>query len=150
MAELSAQSAMRHTGTVVAADAETVTVRFERSAMCKHCGACLEAGEREMEIRVPREKEAEVGDTVEVALEKKALLLATLLCYVLPLAGLLIGLLAGSLFGEWVAFGMGLGVCALTLCALIPIERKAKKTTRYQPRLVSVSKQQMKGEQYGK
>lgn len=144
--KITEQSAMWHAGKVVAGDAETVTVRFERSAMCKHCGACLEVGEREMEIRVRNDKGAAIGDTVEVALEKKALLTATLLCYMIPLVGLLLGMWIGSLFGEWVAFGMGLGTCALSLCALIPIERKVKKNAQFQPRLLSVVKQQTKGE----
>lgn len=129
------QNTVRHFGTVTAVENGYATVRFERSSACKHCGACLEAGEREMEIRVENSRHAEVGDLVEVAMEKRAVLTATVLCYVLPLLGLLAGVIVGSFFGEWYAFGLGLGICAGMLLLLIPIERRAKTRGQFQPRM---------------
>ena len=41
-----------HSGTVVALEDGMAVVRFERSSMCAHCGACMAAGEHEMEARV--------------------------------------------------------------------------------------------------
>ena len=89
-----------HTGTVVALCGDRAVIRFSRSPMCRHCGACFAAGETEMETSVENTLRAEVGERVAVELPPRRLLKASVLAYALPLAALLLGLLLGSSWGE--------------------------------------------------
>ena len=63
---------------------------------------------------------------------------ACLTALLLPLAGLLIGVVLGSRINEWWAFGLGLGLCVLTLPILHFADRRAKASGRFAPKLVSV------------
>lgn len=86
---------MEETGTVISSKADEVTVRFERTDACKKCGACTFGEDGEMLMNMRNETGAAVGDLVTVQLSEKRLLLASLLAYGLPLAGLIGGLVLG-------------------------------------------------------
>ena len=49
-----------HVGTVIAVEGPIAVIRFARSSMCAHCGACMTAGEHEMETRVPNALDAQL------------------------------------------------------------------------------------------
>lgn len=132
------QRTVSHIGTVVRVENGEAVVRFLRTSACKSCGACLTAGESEMEVRVGDTLGVQPGDRVTVELSRKSMLTAAALCYLLPLAGLLIGVVLGSRINEWWAFGLGLGLCVLTLPVLRFADRRAKASGRFVPKLVSV------------
>ena len=136
------QPRIRHVGTVEKVENGRATVRFLRSSACKSCGACLTAGDSEMEVTVKDTLGVQPGELVTVELSKRAMLSAAALCYLLPLAGLLVGVIVGSFLGEWVAFGLGLGLCAAMFLVLHFVDRRAKANGRYEPQLVSVMKKE--------
>ena len=125
-----------HTGTVVAVCGDRAVIRFSRSPMCKHCGACFAAGETEMETSVENTLRAEVGERVAVELPPRRLLKASVLAYALPLAALLLGLLLGSSWGEVPAIVLGLCCCALAYVLLRILDRKFSRARTFEPRML--------------
>ncbi|MDR2513781.1 MAG: SoxR reducing system RseC family protein [Christensenellaceae bacterium] len=133
---------MEESGRVLEIHGETMTVLFERSAMCERCGACEKANE-EMRMLVGRAEEAEVGDRVKVSLRGGTLLKAALLAYGLPLAGLLLGLILGETLPfqgnrDLIAVGLGLGFAGLAFFGLKLSEPLREK--RYTPTVVAIEK----------
>lgn len=127
-----------HSGTVVALDGEMAVVCFQRSSMCAHCGACLAAGEREMETRVKNSLNASVGDRVHVELSAGTVAGASFIAYCIPLAGLLLGVLIGSLFSEIAAIACGLGCCAIAYLLLRVLDKRFARMQSFQPRMISL------------
>lgn len=127
-----------HVGTVVKVENGMATVRFQRTGACKSCGACLVAGDENMETTVQDTIQAAVGDQVLVEIARSGALLATVFCYVFPLAGLLLGVLIGIPLGEWWSFGLGLGLCALTFFVLKLCDKYAKASGRFAPHLIRI------------
>lgn len=127
-----------HVGTVVALEGDTAVVRFQRSSMCAHCGACLTAGEHEMETRVKNELGAAVGDRVRVALPGKKVAGASLIAYLIPLLALLAGVLAGSLISDIAAILCGLACCAAAYLVLRVLDRRFQRMQSFQPRMITL------------
>ncbi|MFR6344633.1 MAG: SoxR reducing system RseC family protein [Christensenellales bacterium] len=82
-----------------AAGKKRALVVFERSSACQHCGACQRADGAQMQVWLPNEKNAQVGDKVRVELGAKSMLRATWLAYIFPL----VMLFAGVGLGYWLA-----------------------------------------------
>ncbi len=132
------ENKVRHTGTVVAVSDGMAVVRFTRTSACKHCGACLTAGDQQMEVRVKDTLGVKPGDCVEVALAAKKMLAASALCYLMPLGGLLLGVLTGSLISElWALIG-GLTLMACCFLALWLLDRYFRRGKRFVPQLVKI------------
>lgn len=127
-----------HIGTVVAVEESIAVIRFARSSMCAHCGACLTAGEHEMETRVPNSLHAEIGDRVSVALSGKKIAGASLIAYLIPLAALLLGVVIGSVFSDIAAILGGLGCCAIAYWILRLLDRRFARMQSFQPRMIAI------------
>lgn len=117
-------------------------IRFLRSAQCAHCGACLTAGESEMEVELLNPVGAKVGDHVSVSLEPKRVVQASLLAYALPLALLLLGVWVGSRISELYALLFGVGACGIGYLILRLFEKKGKKEA-FRPRIVAILNRQV-------
>ena len=128
-----------HSGTGVALEDGMAVVRFERSSMCAHCGACMAAGEHEMEARVQNRLGAAVGDRVRVELPGRVIAGASLVAYLVPLAALLLGVLVGSLFSELAAIVAGLCCCAAAYLLLRVLDRRFARMQALQPRMISIT-----------
>ena len=87
---------MIRTGKVIEAKGTALKVCFERPEMCAHCKMCAE-GIREGSTVIMLRGNARTGDTVEVEMPDRQLLRYTAAAYLIPLAMLLLGLLAGGL-----------------------------------------------------
>ena len=85
---------MVRTGKVVGTDGKTIDVCFERPEMCAKCGACM--GRKPHEETVKIEGTAAVGDTVAVEMPDAKIVKVSLIAYIIPLIGLLAGLLIGQ------------------------------------------------------
>lgn len=93
---------MLERGTVISRADGTVHVAIEPSEACATCGACAEGagGARVLEDVVDA-LGAAVGDTVEVETPLRARRRAQGLVYVVPVAAIIAGYLAGFLLGTW-------------------------------------------------
>ena len=133
---------VRHTGTVSAVDRGMAVVRFTRTSACKHCGACLTAGDQQMEVRVKDTLGVKPGDCVEVTLAAKKMLTASALCYLMPLGGLLAGVLTGSLISELWALILGVALMACCFLVLWLLDRHFRKDKRFVPQLVKICEEE--------
>jgi len=114
---------MREEATVVGVQGRLVRVRMKPSAECGTCCACsvLVGSAREMEIET--ELPVAVGSRVVVEISQAKPWLSALLLFVLPLAGLIFGMIAGAQWGSGdaapVALGFGLLAAFYVLAAAI-------------------------------
>lgn len=127
-----------HVGTVIAIEGSMAVIRFARSSMCAHCGACMTAGEHEMETRVPNALGAQIGDQVSVALSGKKIAGASLIAYLIPLAALLLGVFVGSLISDVAAIIGGLCCCAAAYLILRLLDRRFTCMQSFQPHMIAI------------
>lgn len=133
---------LEHSGRVVAIEDGWATVRFQRSGACKTCGACLTAGDNEMEVKAKDDIGVSVGDTVRVSLSSQKMLTASTLCYAVPLGLLLLGTFIGTRISVLWGIIMGLGLCALSFLILRLVEQKVKKSGSFAPAIIYIEKEE--------
>ncbi|MGA7801176.1 MAG: SoxR reducing system RseC family protein [Gammaproteobacteria bacterium] len=135
---------------VVALDGEFAWVETERKSACgscaanKGCGTAALAkvlGQRRTRVRALNRPGAAVGDEVLIGLDERALVRGSLAVYAVPL----LALLAGALFGQYMAVQLGLadvegttvlaGLAGLGvgLLWLRGFGRRIQRDGRYQP-----------------
>ena len=130
---------MVRTGKVVDAGSGTIDVCFERPEMCAQCGACMGHKPHEETVRI--KGKASVGDYVNVEMPDAKIVKVSLIAYIIPLAGLLIGLLFGQAVLKadlWAAvFGLaGLGGGILITRVF---DKKLGAQKAWQPRLLGIA-----------
>ena len=130
---------MERTGEVTAVKGEWLEVTFCRPADCEKCNACG-MGQKKASMMV--RGKANLGDQAVVSMPSSTVMQASLLAYVLPLLGLLIGLFAGTaLFPQAQnAAGLigGLIGLAIPLAFVVLTEKRRRQSDRWQPTLVEV------------
>ena len=129
---------MEKVGEITGKQGELLEVTFCRPQDCGHCHAC-EGGAEPTVLRL--RGEGQIGDYAVVSLPGSTVVKASLLAYVLPIAGLLGGMAIGSALGGeggvWVAVGGAAGL-GLTLGAVWLTERFRSRSARWQPTLTRV------------
>ncbi len=133
---------MLRTGRVTKENKHGVEVCFERLAACHGCNAC---GRDKKSTTVFVYGQASVGDTVSVEMPDAQVLRASLLTYLLPLAGLLGGLAVGSAVApgkDWAMVLAGFVGMALSIGLLKVIDRRLGQRAAWQPRIVEVNPSQ--------
>ncbi len=130
---------MERLGEVTRVDGKWIEVTFCRPSDCDKCHACM-GGNKTTTLRL--EGKAKVGDTALVSMPDSTITQASLIAYGLPLAGLLIGMLAGDALypaenslGAFVGAAIGL---AIPLIGLIATERSRKNNPKWSPKLIRV------------
>lgn len=127
-----------------------VWVKTRQNSACGNCKAKAGCGQEvlqrlgqnwmELEIRLPEEfPEALMpGDTVEIGIDERAVLMASLLAYGVPLAGLLLGITAASAI-ESRLLGVAAAGAGLYLGALI-VQRwvRGQCSSAYEPVVIGV------------
>jgi len=89
---------MREIGIVLKIKGTRAEISLPRKSACETCGKCgLGRGEGEMALEAENRPGARPGDRVEVEIPERDPLLAALLLFGLPLAGMLLGVVAGAL-----------------------------------------------------
>ena len=129
---------MVRTGRVIGTQDGVLEVCFERPEMCAQCGACM--GHKPHEETVKIEGDAMVGDTVAVEMPDAKIVKVSLIAYIIPLIGLLLGLLIGQTLLNndlWAAVIGLIGLAAGVLTARI-FDRKLGAQKSWQPKLLSV------------
>jgi sigma-E factor negative regulatory protein RseC len=96
-----AVSGFRERGVVIAVEGDSADVRVAAGAACESCkGDCCRVDKDGLVVGgALNEPGARVGDEVEVVVPEGADVRAGLIVYILPVAGLLLGYLAGNLLG---------------------------------------------------
>lgn len=130
---------MERTGTVAAVRGEWLEITFCRPTDCGKCNACL-GGKSQSTLHV--KGKAKVGDVAVVTMPEKTMLQASLLAYLLPLVGLLVGMIGFSLLlpglkdlAAVIGAAVGLG---LSLLIVRVTEARRKKDPAWQVQLVEV------------
>ena len=131
---------MEQTGEVIEVRDGLLTVQFCRPEACENCRACTLGKHRSM-IKIPGE--AQVGDIVTVSMPEGQVAKASLMAYLMPLCGLLLGMFTGWALGgdipAIIGAAAGLGISMLILKLL---DSRLRKDLRWTPRLVAVVKKQ--------
>lgn len=130
---------MERMGEVTAVRGDSVEITFCRPADCEKCGAC-HGSRAQMQITV--KGEAQVGDFAVVDMPASSVVKASALAYVLPLAGLLLGVAVGSLLfpvQESLAgvIGGAIGL-AVTLGVVAATEKKRRSDPAWSPKLLRI------------
>lgn len=127
---------MERLGEVTAVDGKWLEITFCRPSDCEKCHACM-GGDKTMTLRL--EGKAQVGDKALVEMPASTITQGALLAYALPLAGMLIGMLAGDAllpldgaFGAITGAAVGL---ALPLIYLLATEKKRRSDPKWTPQL---------------
>ncbi len=130
-------------GQVVSLEKDRMMVKFTRLSACKGCGGCIASMKKE--ALIPIKGKAQPGDYVAIEMPDAHVVKASLLMYVLPLAGFLLGLLAGALLlphSELLVAACAVGGMLLALGILALVDRKLSLRSQWQPHLVGVITQQ--------
>ena len=129
---------MVRSGKVIGVQDGSLEICFQRPEMCAQCGACV--GHKAHEETVKIKGEAAIGDTVTVEMPDARIVKVSLIAYIIPLIGLMAGLLVGQAVLKtdlWAAvfglFGLGGGLIVTRLA-----DRKLGLRPGWQPRLLSV------------
>ena len=140
---------MVRNGEVVEIKGDQLTIVFERPAACTNCNGCLSKQCTNVEIQ----GQAEVGDTVDVALPDKSVVGASAIAYLIPLVLLIVGLILGQvLYGPLgISFNKDLftAVCGgvllgMGLLVVYGVDKSLRNKQDWQPRIVAVHPHQEK------
>lgn len=126
---------MLRKGKVIGMEKKHLLVCFDRLEACEKCGAC-EGGRKQTLVRVLGE--APVGSVVDVELPDNRILALSVIMYVIPLAGLLLGLFLGMHFfnSETRALLTGLAGLALFFLVVKAVDGKLQMMPAWQPHIV--------------
>ncbi len=113
---------IEETGTVVEVRAGRALVQTERGAACEGCaarGACSHlGGSREARVWVRDPLGVRPGERVVVAVPEQAVMRASFWVYLVPVAALVVGAVAGNALGPRLGIGADAGAAALGLAAM--------------------------------
>lgn len=104
---------MREEGEVIALLGGTARVRLSQKSACSGCRACAALGPGAMVIEARNLAGAGVGERVRLEITGPDPLLAALLVYGAPLAGLVAGCITGTALTGSETAGLGIGLAAL-------------------------------------
>ena len=126
-----------------------VTIRFERPEACGKCNACA-AGSQKGEVTL--QSGCKVGEWARVELPESRFLQATALVYVIPLCGLVGGILLGWLLGSgndlWTVLGALFGLL-LSLLILFGVDRRVSRKSEWIPKITAVYQDKPTSEDMG-
>lgn len=132
---------MERLGEVTRVDGKWLEITFCRPSDCEKCHACM-GGDKMTTLRL--EGTANVGDKALVELPASTVTQASMIAYGLPLAGLLLGMLAGDALiplehslGAFIGAVIGLG---LPLIYLLVTEKKRRSNPKWTPHIKRIIK----------
>ena len=126
---------MERLGEVTKVDGKWLEITFCRPSDCDKCHACM-GGSKTMTLRL--KGEANVGDNALVVMPESTVTQASLIAYGIPLAGMLIGMYAGSKLPLENSLGTLLGAVVglgLPLAALAATEKKRRDNPKWSPQI---------------
>lgn len=129
---------MEKVGEITGVVGDELEITFCRPEDCGHCHAC-DGGQKPTVIRVAGK--GRVGDYAAVELPAGTVVKASLLAYALPIAGLMLGMLAGRALGGDGPVSVALGGAAgfgLSELAVMLTEKGRRASAKWQPTLRQV------------
>ncbi|MGI6654618.1 MAG: SoxR reducing system RseC family protein [Christensenellales bacterium] len=126
-------------GQVVSVQKDCILVKFTRLSACKGCGGCVAAMKKE--ALIPVRGTAQPGDYVAIEMPDAHVVKASVLMYIIPLVGFLLGLLLGSkVVADNELFVAAFGLAGMLLCAgiLALIDRRLSLRSQWQPQLKGI------------
>lgn len=116
------------------------TVRFDRKTACENCNMCLKPREENyVELRLKNTLNAKAGDTVKVVMGKRAVLTASVIVYLIPLALMAIALIATFKLDQLISFGVSMGTLAVGFIIVAVIDKLIiRKKSDYLPKMVEI------------
>ncbi len=133
---------MDRAGIVVSEMGEYSKVKLVRHTACGNCGAC-QLGDEQKDIMMIAKNavHAKKGDLVEVTMATNSVLSAAFIMYVIPLAGLFIGLLLGQMLFDgkdiMTAF-LGLIFMGLTFVIIKLNDKRFLKNEKYTAQILTI------------
>lgn len=132
---------MERLGEVTKVEGKWLEITFCRPSDCDKCHACM-GGSKTMTLRL--QGKAKVGDKALVSMPASTITSASLMAYGMPLAGMLIGMFAGSKLlplenslGTIIGAAIGL---LLPIIGLVATEKKRRSNPKWTPQLVRIIK----------
>ena len=136
---------MLNKGVVTDRKGDVLVVTFERPEACGDCHNCPRGSDSCKKHEILIKGDARIGDTVHVEMDDSHVIMASMVAYLIPLAGFLIGLAAGYFaaprFGQMnpelvmaVAALIGTVIAYLFMRIIDPHFAKG----RWEPRIVSI------------
>ena len=135
---------MREEGTVIEARDHQVVVRMEAGPQCGRCCACAGIAGNSRDLVTTTTRPLEVGTRVAVEVPTGNPVLGALLVFVLPLLGLVAGVVAGQ---SWHPFGLsrdsaglvlGFGALAALFGLAAAVDRFVRRKLPREPKIVAV------------
>jgi sigma-E factor negative regulatory protein RseC len=135
-------------GVVDRVSGRKAVVRIEKSSACAACQSresCQEGSGREMVIEVANDLGAGEGDRIEISIPGGSFLILSLLVYLLPVAALIAGAVAGGAFAGTLhmnpTFASIVGGClgiGVTFYALKRLDRSSRAQKEFRPRMTRI------------
>ena len=138
---------MTNKGIVTQVEGDTLTIVFERHEACGDCHACMHGSSDCAKHTVKLKGKADVGDEVVVEMDDSRVMAASAAAYLVPFAGMIIGLALGWQLGlvitainrELLAALCAIIGTAIAYCVMRILDPKLAKG-RWEQRIVSVKK----------
>jgi sigma-E factor negative regulatory protein RseC len=123
---------MTETGLVIKETKGFITVRFERKTECSKCKMCAFSKDMtHFDMDLENTVNAREGDTVTVSMQGGAVLLSSLIVYIIPLIFTALGLIGGYLIGgETIAVIGGAFFLALGFLSLSFLDKYLKRKNK--------------------
>ena len=133
---------MDRAGIVVSEMGEYSKVKLVRHTACGNCGAC-QLGDEQKDIMMIAKNavHAKKGDLVEVSMATNSVLSAAFIMYVIPLAGLFIGLLLGQMLfagKDIMTAFLGLIFMGLTFVIIKLNDKRFLKNEKYTAQILTI------------
>ena len=135
-------------GTVLSVDDDIVQVRIDKENGCENCGSkghcgVMLAGHSILSVR--SKKEVSAGMRVEIGMRPAAILTASVLLFIFPVVALIVGIAFGywladalSWHQQWIGFGLGVGLFALSFFVIRTITPRLEAKGDYEPIITRV------------
>jgi len=140
-------------GVIVRLDAGNAIVGVKRDTACGKCKVCPSGTQEDVLIKIPNDINGKPGDIVGIDMEPSKVLQAAAIVYVIPLVGLIIGVLAGigiapelNLDSELVGVAGGILFTMLAFLGIKLIEPYFKKKGCFTPKIVYKLKKNGEGD----
>lgn len=138
---------MREKAIVVSKKGNKAEVEVIRTSACAKCKVCsLDSEKKVIKVWVQNDLNANVGQVVEIEIENRALISATFIMYVIPLASFLVGVMLGLNFANTLNIGWeepfslltGLLFMFLAFLAIYLNNKRFEKSRMFTSRIVNI------------
>jgi len=127
---------------------QKAVVRIQKGSSCAGCqsrGSCMVVDDKTMMVEVANELEANAGDMVELGMPSGSLMKLSLLVYLFPVIGFVAGAFMAADWAESLHMDSttasvlgGFGAMAIIFFVVIWLNRGAKDTGKYRPRMMRI------------